>query len=368
MAVNENAELEELIRNATGGGISTPTTEAEPTDEGGGLDFDTLLLVARRSLLWLLLLIGLGLTGSWLFLRYTKPVYRSSSVLKIDEKAEAAAVGLGGAVGASMDSRQSINKLSGEVELIKSNIIYRRLRDSLDLNVNYYVEGTVLESELYGTSPFRVEYQGDILYNNKFNLKFTSVKQFQLSYLLGGQEQSSEHTLNQPFKIGAMTLLIRPTPLFKPEILDRRFHFVINDEGAINGYLDRNLLVEIVNPSASTIQISFQEFNPAKARAIVYRIDTVYLQEKLVQKREGSANSLRFLDQQLSENFQNLQRAEESRESFVRRTKTYDVRSSVTELRGKTEKLEEERLKLAEKLQLLTDLAGMVERGSLASR
>jgi tyrosine-protein kinase Etk/Wzc len=169
MAVNENAELEELIRNATGGAANAPVTEAEPTDEGGGIDFDTLLLVARRSLLWLVLLIGLGLTGSWLFLRYTKPVYQSSSLLKIDEKTEAGALGLGGSLGAGVDNQQSINKLSGEVELIKSNIIYRRLRDSLDLNVNYYAEGTVLESELYGLSPFEVQYSGSIIYNTKFN-------------------------------------------------------------------------------------------------------------------------------------------------------------------------------------------------------
>ena len=55
----------------------------------------TLVLVARRSLLWLLLLIMLGTTASWLYLRYTKPVYKSASLLKIDERTEADALGSG---------------------------------------------------------------------------------------------------------------------------------------------------------------------------------------------------------------------------------------------------------------------------------
>jgi len=368
MAVNENLELEELIRNANGGSnVAAPEPESSE-DAGGGIDFDTLLLVARRSLLWLLLLIGLGLTGSWLFLRYTKPVYKSSSLLKIDEKTEAGALGLGGALGATAEERQSMSKLSGEVELIKSNIIYRRLKDSLDLDVNYYVAGTVLETELYGASPFKVEYEGDVLFNTKFNLNFISLQRFRLTYLQGGQEQTSEYAVNQPIRIGGMVLRILPTPALDASVTEANYHFVINDEGAINSYLDRNLLVEVVNPNANTVQISFEDFNPVKARAIVNKIDTVYLQEKLAQKQVATAQTLQFLDQQLAENRQNLAVAEENLQNFARRNKTYDVRASIGEITQRLEKQEEERLKLAEKIRLLNDIAAMAERGPLTAR
>ena len=69
MATNENTELEELIRNATGGPTAPPAapfanaSESEE-DEAPGLDISTLVLVARRSLLWMLLLILLGTTAS----------------------------------------------------------------------------------------------------------------------------------------------------------------------------------------------------------------------------------------------------------------------------------------------------------------
>ncbi|MDQ2770009.1 MAG: hypothetical protein M3Y54_05855, partial [Bacteroidota bacterium] len=100
MANNENQELEALIRNATGGdpvaGTPAPSlaSTADADEEAASFDIATLVLVARRSLLWVVLLLLLGSTASWLYLRYTKPVYKSSSLLKIDERNEGSALGL----------------------------------------------------------------------------------------------------------------------------------------------------------------------------------------------------------------------------------------------------------------------------------
>src|SRR5688572_4344468 len=89
-------------------------------DSGGSdIDFATLFLVIRRSILWIILLIVLGVSGSYLYLRWTKPVYKSSSVLKIDERSESGMLGLGGKLGEQADARQSAMNLQGEVELIK---------------------------------------------------------------------------------------------------------------------------------------------------------------------------------------------------------------------------------------------------------
>ena len=59
MAVNENSELEELIRNASGGAVEPSVMPNaggnEADDESASLDVATLVLVARRSLLWMLL-------------------------------------------------------------------------------------------------------------------------------------------------------------------------------------------------------------------------------------------------------------------------------------------------------------------------
>ena len=362
MAAKEETELEELIRNA--GGVEAEEKE----DEGGGLDITTLIQVARKSLPWIALLIALGLTASWLFLRYTKPVYQSSSILKIDEKTEAGLLGLG--AGGAVEKRRPGANLSGEVELIKSNLIYRRLKDSLALDVNYYVEGTVLESELYSRSPFRVAYtiKNPAFYNRKFSVNFSSPTQFRLSYLEGEQEVSGVYNVDQLLNLAGVNLqLTTHETYFDANALDAQFYFVILDEGTLSNYLNTNLSVDIVNPEANTVQISFKDYNPYKAQDIVNKIDTVYLQEKLAQKKKASDQSLQFLSQQADEFDKKLQRAEDNLQSFARENRTYDVRADAATVNGKILAQEEKRQELLQRQGLLTDLSRLVEQDQLTA-
>ncbi|WP_133271601.1 GumC family protein [Hymenobacter radiodurans] len=363
MAAKEETELEEMIRNA--GGMEAEEKE----DAGDGLDFTTLLQVARKSLPWIALLIALGLTGAWLFLRYTKPVYQSSSVIKIDERTEAGLLGMG-PVGGAVEKRQELANLSGEVELIKSNLIYRRLKDSLALDVNYYVEGTVLESELYKRSPFKVAYaiKDPAFYNRKLNVSFISPTQFRLSYLEDKEEVSGDYAVGQPINLPGISLkLTTDSAFFDASALEAQFYFIILDDGSVNGYLNKNISVEIVNPEAHTVEISFADFNPLKAQDIVNKIDTVYLQEKLAQKKEASEKSLRFLGEQTDVTNNKLQQAEDNLQSFARENKTYDVRGDATTVIAKIADQEEKRQELLQRQGLLEDLARLVEQDQITS-
>ena len=374
MATNENTELEELIRNATGGPTAPPAApfasapESEE-DEAPGLDISTLVLVARRSLLWMLLLILLGTTASWLYLRYTKPVYKSASLLKIDESNQGSALGLASQMAPASAEKARSGKLAGEVELIKSGIIYRRLKDSLALDVNYYAQGTVLETELYGVSPFKVRYviSDPSLYNRKFNLKFTGPQRFSLEFMGQGRQLGGEYNLGQDIALPGIKMQITGTPQLTEASLDTDYHFTIQDEGTVNAFLDRNLAVEIVNPEANTIQISFTDFNSIKAQGIVNKIDTVYLQEKLARKKESTELQLRFLDDQLSSNQRNLQNAEDQLQQFTETTRTYDVKSDLAAIGQKLEKLQEERPKLEQKMTLLSEISRLADQDRITN-
>jgi tyrosine-protein kinase Etk/Wzc len=324
MAVSENAELEELIRKASGDTVGqlTPTPGLPPSDDqddSGGLDLSTLVLVARRSLLWVVLLLTLGFTASWLFLRYTKPIYKAASILKLDERSEAANLGFGAAV--KSDANTS-NQLAGEIELIKSNLTYKNLRERLALDVNYYVQGTVLETELYSNSPFRIEHKisDTELYNRKFLINFLSPDKYQISTKVRNQTLTGTYTVGQWAAFPGMQLLLNAVPgRALPIGDDPQYHFVILNDGAVSSYLDRNLDVAVVNPNANTIQISFTDNNPEKASHIINSIDTVYLQEKLDRKKQSSALSLKFIDQVIADNDKRWRAAEEAQKEFVRR-------------------------------------------------
>ena len=235
--------------------------------------------------------------------------------------------------------------------------------------MNYYVQGTVLETELYGISPFHVQYTitDPSLYNRKFNLKFTGPQRFSLDFVGQGRTLGGEYNLRQAIVLPGIKLQITGTPQLTEKSREQNYHFTIQDESTVNGYLDKNLAVEIVNPDANTIQISFTDFNSSKAQNIVNKIDTVYLHEKVARKSESTALQLRFLDQMLNQTQHSLQQSEDKLQDFTQESKTFDVKADINGIAGKVEALETERTALEEKTSLLAEISRLAGQERLTN-
>jgi tyrosine-protein kinase Etk/Wzc len=131
--------------------------QAEQEEEDtllGGLDLIRLYHILKKNIFWLILIPMISLLGGYLYLRYTKPLYESSSSIKLEVKREANVLGLTG-VNAVED--MSAN-LSGEIELIRSKLIYDEVIKRMDMSVSYYAYGQILEEERYKNSPFTVKF------------------------------------------------------------------------------------------------------------------------------------------------------------------------------------------------------------------
>src|SRR6185437_2225542 len=153
-------------------------------------DFDIakLLVVTTKSIIWVVLLISVSLSGAILYLRYTKPVYESSSIIKLDSRTQASAIGLG--IGGREEGNSfsgNMSALSGEIEVIKSQLVYEKVIKRMDLNVSYFAYGNILYEERYKTSPFFVEYKitNPSFYDRRFDVKITDSSSFSLGYKIG---------------------------------------------------------------------------------------------------------------------------------------------------------------------------------------
>ncbi|MEQ9306428.1 MAG: Wzz/FepE/Etk N-terminal domain-containing protein, partial [Marinoscillum sp.] len=138
--------------------ISNQSSENDK-DLLNSFDPDKFLYVLRKSIVWMLLFIGTGISLAFLYVRYTKPVYESESILKLEFQSEATDLGLGARIG-------NFEGLSGEIELLKSNLFFSKVLDAVDLDVTYNYYGRYLTDERYKNSPFQVTH----LLKNKFDL------------------------------------------------------------------------------------------------------------------------------------------------------------------------------------------------------
>ncbi len=292
------------------------------------IDFNKLLLVIRKNLPWILIIMVLANIGAYLYLRYTKPVYQSNSIIKLDIKSEASILGLG------MGGSQNLNNLSGEIELLRSNLFFNKVVNAMDIDVSYHAYGRVLDQERYKNSPFRIEHK---IYNERFydypiDIEILNSEQFVMSYQDNGTLFSRAYRFGDKIQTQNYDFIVYLTDFYNSELNNTKYYFTINSTLSLISYLQQNMEAEPVNFNANTIRVSFKGHDQKKVKDMVMAIDSVYLNYTQEKKNQATEQQIAFLNKQLSLTEQRLEKYENYFENFTINNKTTDLESEI----GKT--------------------------------
>ncbi len=301
----------------------------------------------------LLPLFTLSLAHIWL--RYTKPVYESSSNLKLAIKDEGAQMlGIKQLIG-----RTGANgNLIGEIEFIRSQIIFNAVIDAMDLWVSYYEQGNILEAEYYTNAPFKVvnyEIKSTAYFDKKINIKLRNKNEFELLIQTGQNLRKEVYKFNQKVTYPGLSFKVVKTPFYKKRFHNIPFYFKFNSRLKLIHYLNKNLQVGILNRSARIIGVNFRDYNPLKASRIVHYIDSIYLYKTLENKKRANIQQKRYLNRRLGEIEDSMQNYEAKIQGFKLRLKTNNVNEKLDKSVQEIEAL------LKKKLVLNNELAGIKE-------
>jgi capsular exopolysaccharide synthesis family protein len=308
------------------------------------------------------LLVTLSITGAYLYIRYTKPLYQSASNLKLEIKSTGNNVL--GLRGVSMDG----GDLYGEIEYIRSEIIYDELlKRSPELHVSYYAKGNILDNELYSSSPFELVYEqfDESLMDQKISVEILSKQEYILSYQIGNSVVKQQYQFGQAINLGGKVCQLVLKNTFSPGSSYSYYYFVVNSRSALINYLQQNLSVGIINQTARIISVAFKEHNIYKARDIVNKIDSIYLEKTVEKQNQSYKQQLRYLDEQIAKIEQKLASYEDTLERFIL---TNRVRSGEEIFNKALSGIEEMLVKkntLVEQLTTLQQLDNWVQQDSL---
>lgn len=323
------------------------------------LDFIKFLLVAQKNLIWVILIFVLSFSAGFLYLRYTKSIFESSSVIKIEKKDEA---NIGFKLTAVEDNDTKI--LSSEIEILKSRTFFEKLAKKLHFELSVFAYGNINYMERYKISPFKIDYAllDNNFYDQNFDIEVVSNKTFFLcptfqpnfkkEYRFGEKISTPSYT----FTIS----LVDPNKI----LLDNKFFFTINSEKKQVADLMAAMDVSVLNIEAKTIKISYKSFDPIKARDVVSAIDSLYLIESLTKKFQVQEQSIQFLRNQLDDTEKKLQEFEIKLESFSRNNRTFNVLSDFEKNSLKSEQFEKSVAEIKEEINLLDDLKNLIAQDS----
>jgi len=320
-----------------------------PTQQEGvqQLDWSKLKLILRKSMPWILLIFIIHFTASFLFLRYTKPMYQSNSEIKLDQKNQSNILGL-----PQLEQTSNFGLLSSEIELIKSRLFFNKVIETVDLNPQYFTYGKILDDEKYLTPPFTIEYK--ILDANIFNvpidISFIDEKSFELSYSIGKETLSYTKHFDDSIHTAHLDCIIR---LIQPYNFDddSKFYFKINSREALINYIASNLSVEPLNLQANTFRISFKDNNLNKAHTLVSAIDTIYLNYSLQEKTKANRNKIEYLNRQLLETEKKLDDFENYFEEVTINDQTVNLEADVKRTVDAINGLDSQRVKINNRIE-----------------
>lgn len=306
---------------------------------------------------WFTLGIVLSLFLAYLYLRYTTPQYSATGTIMIKDNQksgisdELKAVADLGIVGTG-----SANNTDNEIEIIKSRKIVGNVVDTLNLNISYFVEGSVIKKEVYKNNPLKIKFiksEGfdftkkdtlfsiEILDENKFILKNQDNEKV--------RESSFCKTIKDPH-LGNFIVLLSKENFNKPTNV---FIRIKNRNKTIDSYRSA-VKITPIDKNSSVLKLSFKSNSLEKAEDFLDELVYQYNLDAIKDKNEVSKKTKDFIDERLEKVYFELANIQDS-------VKNFKTKNKITGLSNEAELVLEEASKNNEKLVLLKSELSILE-------
>jgi tyrosine-protein kinase Etk/Wzc len=308
------------------------------------IDFNKLSLIIRNNWHWILLIFLSINAFAYLFIRYTKNVYESSSEIKLDINDEASEIGI-----KNVMADKYLNIVSGEIEIIRSELFLNQVLADSAYEISFISVGRVLNQELFGNPPafVKVPNKNHSVYNEPINFSEVNESEFRLKLESSGETVTGKY--GSKVMVRDIELILTRNDLFQrgDEV---GYYFIVNSRPSLLNYLLSNLVAEPLNYNANTIRVSFKDNNPYKAQAVLSKIDTLYLRYSNEQKNLANRQKIEWLSNELTQIEKRMEGFEHYFENFTIENRTNDLDENLKTTVAAINQLDSERFVLSRRL------------------
>jgi len=258
--------------------------------------------------------------------------------------------------------------ISKDIELLRSEEFFKRVVESLDLEISCFTEGQILTNERFRSSPFEIEYTSvdPLLFDNKIYISFDDIKHGSLSYTFKNTAQNVPFTVGDTVVLDHFTFSVKDrflnSFLSSSEYNENKYFFVLNSAYKNLVSLSPNYRIDLLNSSAKTIRITVSDMNPAKATEIANAIAEEFMIYDAEGKVESAKKILTFINDQLGDVYTRLKDSETSIRDFKKENRLADREDIAQTYIARLNDLEKEKSILQVQLNLLQELKKNIDQ------
>lgn len=310
---------------------------------------------------WFLLSVFVFLALAKIYLRYSVPIYKSStSILIKDDKS--------GGLASELSAFQDIglfsgpkNRIEDEIEILKSRKLIEKTIKEGEFNINYVEEGRIKSSDVYGDNPVKISFldKKERFYKTDtvFSVDIISGSQFDLL----NQENNKIGTYNFGQKIHSKRLgdfvvqknivfddYDEPEPFKKAKIIIQ-----LSKLASCADKFKSRLNVETLSKFANVVEISITDQVSEKARNFLIKLVEIYNRDAINDKNLISEKTAKFINDRLDIITKELGDVEKDVEQYKKNNKIADIPTESVMNLGKESEFRSEEISVGAQLKVV---------------
>lgn len=285
-------------------------------------------IIAQLLLLWPWLIVSaiVCMLVAYLYLKYSIPEYKVyASVLVQDDKGSSDG-------GGELSVLQDLGLLAGksnvdnELEIFRSRTLMKRVVESNQLFITYYVPGKLRKIETLN-KPIDLKFVGNFTdsLQGSMEYKFLFDPKDKTKFTLSTEDDTYKGRIGDTLHLNGALAVVIPSTKFNVWPVAFELTIMVSPvEGAVRKYMGR-LTASIPNKLASIINLTLNEAIPAKGELVLNALINAYLQANVNDKNRIADSTIRFIDDRLALVFKELSGIEKDIEGFKTENKLTSI-------------------------------------------
>jgi uncharacterized protein involved in exopolysaccharide biosynthesis len=287
--------------------------------------------------------------------RYTSPIYKvkSSILIKSDKQLSTGAENLL----AGMSIFKNVKNVQNEIGILHSYYLTRKAIEEMDFSISYFTMGRVKTKEIYDKCPFLVnlaDTSRNPLKGYPVYITILSDNEYQMEIEDALTKNEEVINISKTYKFGEQVIIndaidlnivrrndIKYNP-DAPENNDIQYYFLINDINELTNEYQGKLTVELSEKESTILSLSTQGQVTKKEVNYLNKLGDVYIRAGLEEKNQIAVNTIMFIDSQLDEIVDSLNRAEDILQDFRLNNKIINLSAEGSAIYNKSSDLQNE--------------------------
>lgn len=279
---------------------------------------------------WFLITVLITLSIAFLYLRYSTSVYQTTATILIKDEQNSSLSEMAAFQDLGLTGALSPSGFENELIVLKSkNLIERVVRD-LRLNIRYFYEGKIQESELFGNAPINIT---PLISLDSLNLLATSfyvlpVSDFKYELWMDDDNDRKEYNFGDRVSLDGGDIMVTPNlgvTVDKERLYSAPIKVVVNNIYSTVAAYRNSIQMERMAPLSSVIQMTMNSPNINKSEAILNELIQQYNKDAMDDRNMVARNTAEFIKERLEIIYEELDSVEIGKVEFKQSNKLTDI-------------------------------------------